>query len=123
MMKKKLSTGILAAACIASLAACGSKTQTQETTAAVSETETAAAKETDEEAEETKNAGDSADDKKLSGKVVVYMPSPSGLNEKYVADFEEKTGVKVELFEGTTGEILARLEAEKDNPVADVVVT
>lgn len=122
MMKKKLSTGILAAACIASLAACGSKTQTQETTAAVSETETAAAKETDEEAEETKNAGDSADDKKLSGKVVVYMPSPSGLNEKYVADFEEKTGVKVELFEGTTGEILARLEAEKDNPVADVVV-
>ncbi len=58
----------------------------------------------------------------LSGKVVVYMPSPSGLNEKYVADFEEKTGVDVELFEGTTGEILARLETEKDNPVADVVV-
>lgn len=58
----------------------------------------------------------------LSGKVVVYMPSPSGLNEKYVADFQEKTGVEVELFEGTTGEILARLETEKDNPVADVVV-
>lgn len=60
--------------------------------------------------------------KELSGKVVVYMPSPAGLNEKYVAAFEEETGVEVELFEGTTGEILARLEAEKDNPVADVVV-
>jgi iron(III) transport system substrate-binding protein len=58
----------------------------------------------------------------LSGKVVVYMPSPSGLNEKYLADFEEKTGVDVELFEGTTGGILARVETEKDNPVADVVV-
>lgn len=60
--------------------------------------------------------------KALTGKVVVYMPSPSGLNEKYVADFQKKTGVEVELFEGTTGEILARLEAEKDNPIADVVV-
>lgn len=61
-------------------------------------------------------------EKSLSGKVVVYMPSPSGLNTKYVEGFEKKTGLEVELFEGTTGEILARLEAEKDNPVADVVV-
>ena len=44
------------------------------------------------------------------------------MNEKYIADFQEKTGIQVELFEGTTGEILARLEAEKENPVADVVV-
>lgn len=58
----------------------------------------------------------------LSGSVTVYMPSPTNLNTAYVEGFEEKTGVKVELFEGTTGEILARLEAEKDNPVADVVV-
>lgn len=61
-------------------------------------------------------------EKSLSGKVVVYMPSPSGLNTKYVEGFKKKTGIEVELFEGTTGEILARLEAEKDNPVADVVV-
>ncbi len=57
-----------------------------------------------------------------NGKVVVYMPSPTALNEKYVKGFEAKTGIKVELFEGTTGEIQARLEAEKDNPIADVVV-
>lgn len=54
--------------------------------------------------------------------VTVYMPSPTGLNSKYVADFQKKTGIKVHLFEGTTGKILARLEAEKANPVADVVV-
>lgn len=54
--------------------------------------------------------------------ITVYMPSPTGLNTKYVADFQKKTGVKVHLFEGTTGKILARLEAEKANPVADVVV-
>lgn len=54
--------------------------------------------------------------------VTVYMPSPKGLNAKYVAAFEQETGIKVKLFEGTTGKILARLEAEKANPVADVVV-
>lgn len=59
---------------------------------------------------------------KLSGKVTVYMPSPAGLADKLAAAFTEKTGVEVEQFQGTTGEILARLEAEQANPVADVVI-
>ena len=63
-----------------------------------------------------------SDASKLSGKVVVYMPSPAGLSDKLAADFEKKTGVKVEKFQGTTGKIMARLEAEKANPVADVVI-
>lgn len=58
----------------------------------------------------------------LSGKVTVYMPSPAGLADKLAAGFQEKTGVQVEVFQGTTGEILARLEAEEANPVADVVI-
>jgi len=62
------------------------------------------------------------DEKKLSGKVTVYMPSPAGLADKLAAAFKDKTGVEVEQFQGTTGEILARLEAEKANPVADVVI-
>jgi iron(III) transport system substrate-binding protein len=61
-------------------------------------------------------------EQKLSGKVTVYMPSPSGLADKLAAAFTEKTGVEVEQFQGTTGEILARLEAEQANPVADVVI-
>lgn len=58
----------------------------------------------------------------LSGKVVVYAPSPAGLADAIAAAFTAKTGVEVEMFQGTTGEILARLEAEKDNPMADVVI-
>ena len=58
----------------------------------------------------------------LSGKVVVYCPSPKGLSDKIAAGFEAKTGVKVEMFQGTTGKINARLEAEKANPIADVVI-
>lgn len=57
-----------------------------------------------------------------SGKVTVYMPSPAGLSNKIAKGFEKKTGIKVEQFQGTTGEIMARLEAEKANPAADVVI-
>ena len=58
----------------------------------------------------------------LSGKVTVYMPSPAGLADEIAAGFTAATGVEVEVFQGTTGEILARLEAEEANPVADVVI-
>ncbi len=73
---------------------------------------------------ETKASDTTADtaETKLSGKVTVYMPSPAGLADKLAAAFTEKTGVEVEQFQGTTGEILARLEAEQANPVADVVI-
>lgn len=66
------------------------------------------------------NAGDttSTEEKKL----VLYAPSPAGLVDKLAAGFEAKTGIAVEVFQGTTGEITARLEAEKENPVADVVI-
>lgn len=118
-MKRKM-VGMALTCCFAlSLAACGSqeKTNQQETSAVTAESTKA-----ETQTAETQKAAAAASEQENSGKVVVYMPSPSGLNEKYVADFQEKTGIQVELFEGTTGEILARLEAEKENPVADVVV-
>lgn len=57
-----------------------------------------------------------------SGKLVVYTAGPKGLAEKIKEGFEAKTGITIEQFEGTTGKVLGRLEAEKSNPVADVVV-
>ncbi|WP_270167786.1 ABC transporter substrate-binding protein [Paenibacillus sp. SYP-B4298] len=61
-------------------------------------------------------------EKTLSGSVVVYSAGPEGLANKIKEGFEAKTGVKVEMFQGTTGKILARMEAEKSNPAVDVVV-
>ncbi|MCL2755252.1 MAG: extracellular solute-binding protein [Oscillospiraceae bacterium] len=58
----------------------------------------------------------------LTGEVNVYMPSPPALADALAAGFEDKTGVKVNVYQGTTGEILARLEAEAANPIADVVI-
>ncbi|GIP15238.1 ABC transporter substrate-binding protein [Paenibacillus montaniterrae] len=57
-----------------------------------------------------------------SGKVVVYTAGPEGLAAKIKEGFEAKYGITVEQFDGTTGKVLGRLEAEKSNPVADIVI-
>jgi iron(III) transport system substrate-binding protein len=59
---------------------------------------------------------------KLSGTLVVYSAGPDELAKNIQDGFEKKTGVKVESFQSTNGKILSRLEAEKNNPAADVVV-
>ncbi len=56
------------------------------------------------------------------GKVVVYTAGPGNLSEMIANGFTKKTGIEVEMFQGTTGSVLGRLEAEQHNPHADVVV-
>ncbi|MGX7419406.1 ABC transporter substrate-binding protein [Carnobacterium gallinarum] len=59
----------------------------------------------------------------IKGKeITVYSAGPDKLATSLKEDFEAKTGVKVNLFQGTTGKILSKVAAEKNNPVADVLV-
>ena len=107
---KKILAFLLAGAMCLGLAACGSSSAPADTS-------------TDKPAEsQSAEPQEPAETKELSGKVTVYMPSPAGLADKIAAGFTAATGVEVEQFQGTTGEILARLEAEEANPVADVVI-
>ena len=41
----------------------------------------------------------------------------------FVSGFEQQTGVKVTVFQATTGKVMARLEAEQANPQADVLIS
>ena len=120
-MKKRVFALLLAGALCAGLAACGQSTQ--DTTAAA---DTAAGADTEAAASEDAEAADTeaadAAETTASGKVTVYMPSPAGLADKLAEAFTAETGIQVEQFQGTTGEILARLETEAANPVADVVI-
>lgn len=69
------------------------------------------------------NEGANADgETKNSGKVVVYTAGPDALAQKIAEEFKAETGIEMEIFQGTTGKVLAKLEAEKSNPIADVVV-
>lgn len=113
---KKMMTSLTAAALCVSLAACGS------TGAASSEAPSSESTITESVATSEAAPAESAAETAGSGKVTVYMPSPAGLADKLAEDFTAKTGIEVEQFQGTTGEILARLEAEQANPVADVVI-
>lgn len=63
------------------------------------------------------------DDKgdKLGGKLVVYSPNSDGEIEGLLYYWGEKYGVDIELQSMGTGEVLSKLEAEKENPQADVM--
>ncbi|PLW78273.1 ABC transporter substrate-binding protein [Cohaesibacter celericrescens] len=55
--------------------------------------------------------------------VTVYSAGPGALIKNLAKGFTAKTGIKANIFQATTGKVMARLEAEAANPVADVVVS
>ncbi len=57
------------------------------------------------------------------GSLKVYAAGPRSLMRQLCDDFEADTGIRVKLVQGSTGRILSRLEAEQDNPQADVFVS
>lgn len=56
-----------------------------------------------------------------SKELVVYSPATEGQINAVIPLFEEKYGIEVEVITGGTGELLARVDAEGDNPYADVI--
>lgn len=54
--------------------------------------------------------------------VTLYTAGPDGLAKNIAKSFTDKAGVKVDVYQATSGDVLARLEAEKAKPRADVVV-
>lgn len=54
--------------------------------------------------------------------VTLYTAGPGSLAKGMAKAFTEKSGIKVDLYQATSGDVLARLEAEKARPRADVVV-
>jgi iron(III) transport system substrate-binding protein len=59
----------------------------------------------------------------LAEGLTVYTAGPADLIESLAAGFKAKTGTEVGIFQATTGKVMARLEAEAANPVADVVIS
>ncbi len=55
------------------------------------------------------------------GNLVVYSPNSEGLMNATIPLFEEKYGVEVEVIQAGTGELVKRIESEKNDPYADVL--
>lgn len=55
--------------------------------------------------------------------LTVYTAGPGGLIKQLASGFEAETGIKVDVFQATTGKVMARLEAEAANPRVDVLIS
>lgn len=110
-MRRKVLAVILATAMTMGLVACGnSATKNEETQA---ETTADTQESTTADTTEVETA-------KLSGDLVVYCPHPLEFINPLVSEFENQTGVKVEVVAAGTGELLKRVESEQGNPLGDI---
>lgn len=57
---------------------------------------------------------------KKGGKLTVYSPNAAEVNNPIVKEFQDRTGIEVQLISGGTGELLKRVQAEEANPLGDV---
>ncbi len=55
--------------------------------------------------------------------LTVYTAGPGSLAKNLAAGFEQQSGIKVNIFQATTGKVMARLEAEQANPQADILIS
>ena len=54
-------------------------------------------------------------------RLVIYTSHAGSVYDSIVKEFEERTGIWVQVETGGTGELLARLEEEKDEPRCDLL--
>lgn len=64
---------------------------------------------------------DNANETQDSGKLVIYSPNSEGLMNATIPLFEEKYGIEVEVIQAGTGELVKRIQSEKEDPYADVL--
>lgn len=58
-----------------------------------------------------------------AGALTVYSAGPAPLIQALAEGYTQLTGEPVSVFQGTTGKVFARLEAEASNPQADIVIS
>ena len=105
-MKKRIFALALAATMVLSAVGCGQTAEeTNDSAAAASET-------AEEVTEETTEGG---------GELVIYSPNSEGLINATIPLFEEKYGIDVEIIQAGTGELVKRIQSEKNDPYADVL--
>lgn len=59
----------------------------------------------------------------VADELTVYTAGPRALIDALVRDFREQTGTRVNVFQSSTGQVMARLESERSRPNADVVIS
>lgn len=66
-------------------------------------------------------ASDTAAKPAEGGSLVIYTPNVDEIMNTFIPMFENETGIKVEVVSAGAGELMKRIESEKDNPYADII--
>jgi iron(III) transport system substrate-binding protein len=56
----------------------------------------------------------------VSNKLVLYTPVADTVLQTMLPPFEDATGIQVETIAAASGEVFARIQAERDNPACDI---
>lgn len=56
-----------------------------------------------------------------SKEITIYSTRSESLNNAVIPNFEKETGIKVNLITAGTGELVKRVESEKNNPMGDIL--
>lgn len=110
-MRKVLAI-LLSTVMVLSLVGCGGAKETPTDSQSVTESEETVGAEGSASTEETKQGG---------GNLVIYSPNSEGLMNATIPLFEEKYGVKVEVIQAGTGELIKRIQSEQNDPYGDVL--
>lgn len=110
---KKAMAMLLTSAMVITLMGCGSSGGGESAPAADS---TAKSETTEADAQESEPAAVQG-----GGELVVYSPNSEGLMNATIPLFEEKYGIKVEVIQAGTGELVKRIQSEQNDPYADVL--
>lgn len=114
MKRKILSLMLIGALCVTVLTGCGSSdAQNTASEADVDSTAAAEADSADGEAE--------APAAEETGEMTLYYSNSTDWADPIIQEFEDQTGIKVNLVQDGTSSLFARIKAEAGNPQADVV--
>ncbi|WP_052363754.1 hypothetical protein [Geomicrobium sp. JCM 19037] len=69
------------------------------------------------DSEESNSDGDAQEE---TSSLTVYSPHQTEIINPIVNEFQDQTGISVDLITAGTGELLNRVEAESGNPLGDV---
>lgn len=114
-MRKLFGMGFILGLSVLACTACGSGGKTDATTL---QPEKQSASQPG--SQDASQPGNTTAQSKTGGSLVLYTSTAQDNLDIVIPEFEKKTGIKVEVIRGSTGEIYARIQAESQNPYGDV---
>lgn len=114
---KKILISALALVLVFAISSCADEKQNEQESKKQTETESNKTETENKSENETENKNTEA------GVLNIYSSRHYDVDKVVYENFEKATGIKINLVEGKSGELLERIKTEKDSPQADLFLT